>query len=199
MNKPKDWWGDPNNAELWIEQNKIRTNSSKINTTNESTKIVLSEIKKKNFKTILEVGAGDGRIIGPLSKKYKCYSTDINPELSKFVKDKYPLVNVSVNNITNLDFPDNHFDLVYTYQVLQHIHPEDIEKALSELQRVSKKEVWMWEGVGKLDYKNGDKTHNAHNGSWVWHIDKMINCYSITIPENKNVKLRGQRLYKIKV
>jgi len=90
-------------------------------------------------------------------------------------------------------------DLVYTYQVLQHIHPDEIEQALKELMRVAKKEVWLWEGIGRVDYEHGAMTHKAHNGSWVYHIDKMVDCYEVSIPQNKNIKLDRQRLYKIKV
>ena len=88
--------------------------------------------------------------------------------------------------------------MVYTYQVLQHVCPEEIEQAINELIRVSKKEVWMWEGIGKYDYEHGAMTHKAHSGSWVWHINKIINCYSVEIPKNNKITLDRQRVYKYK-
>lgn len=202
--KPKDWWGNPDKAQEWIEQNKKRENSgrAKSNSTLQSQEIVITEIFKKNldFRSVLEVGAGDGRLIGNISKEINinCNSVDINSELSKYVAEHFPKVKTSVGNITNLPFEDNSFDLVFTYQVLQHIHPEDIEQALKELIRVSKKEVWCWEGIGRVDYAHGSMTHKAHNGSWVWKIDEMVECYDVSIPKNNKMKLTRQRLYKIK-
>lgn len=203
-NRPKDWWGNSKNAKSWIEQNEKRENTGdeKTNTTLQSQDIVIKEIskRKKDFKKVLEVGAGDGRLIGGIYNKLKCkcYSVDINKSLSKHVKKKYPKVITKVGDIIKLPFKDNSFDLVYTYQVLQHVAPEDIEQAIKELVRVSKNEVWMWEGIGRVDYEHGAQTSKCHNGSFVWFIDQFINCYSVEIPKNKNIELNRQRLYRFK-
>lgn len=207
MNTPKDWWKSPLNAKEWIEQNNKRTKAGEHNSTVESTKIVLGEIGKfiKNNKpcAILEIGSGDGRLIGSLSNKYNeesinCYATDINKSLLKHIDKNFKNVGTFESDIIRIDAPDDTFDLVFTYQVLQHIPPEDINKAISELVRVSKNEVWMWEGIGRTNYEHGAKTHNAHNGSWVWHIDKMMNCYEVGVPSNEYISLDRQRLYKFK-
>lgn len=203
MNRPKDWWGDPKKAQEWIDQNKRREQGRRrTNTTIQSQEIIIDEVLSNigKFKNILEVGAGDGRLIGNISKEFdvRCNSIDINPELSKYVKKNFPKVKTNVGEIINLPFKDNTFDLVFTYQVLQHVSPDEIERAINELQRVCKKELWMCEGIGRIDYEHGAKTHNAHNGSFVWHIDKMIDCYEVKVPQNKNVKLSRQRLYKWK-
>ncbi len=203
--KPKAWWSDVVNGKVWIEQNKKRedTGRKRSNSTLQSQDMVIFEIFKRQgvFQNILEVGAGSGRLIGNISNEVdiKCSSVDINSELSKYVSEKFPKVKTNVGDICKLPFEDNSFDLVFTYQVLQHIPPEEIKKALSELQRVAKKEVWCWEGIGRVDgYGNGAMTHKAHNGSWVWKIDEIVDCYDVSIPENKNIKLERQRLYKIK-
>jgi len=185
MKKPRDWWGNPDNSKLWIEQVQRRENQKGINTTLESQKIVISEIAKEKFNKILEVGAGNGRLIGNLKGKGGKYSLDINKELSSYVKEKYPHVKTKVGDIVNLPYKDNEFDLVFTYQVLQHVPPENIKQALKELQRVAKN-VWMWEGIGRVDYKHGAQTHTAHNGSWVWHIEEICE-FSIAIHINKNI------------
>ena len=204
------WWGDSNNAKDWIEQNQKRAKSNNgDNTTELSTEIFQNEIvntkfkkSKDKFKTVLEVGSGDGRLIGPLSKKYKkiiCNAVDVNDILLEYIDTNWSDVRTYKGNITELPFKDNEFDLVYTYQVIQHIHPEDIQQALQELIRVGK-EIWMFEGIGTVDYKNGSQTHKAHDGSWVWKIDEMINISDIEVkvPEFEGKKLERQRLYKVR-
>lgn len=201
----KDWWGNSKNAQAWIDQNKRKSEAGEIkdNTTLQSTCMVMRELDKRmdDFKTVLEVGSGDGRLIGEMSilfSKIECSATDINKKLIKYIDKKYPAVKTFFSDITDIECNDNSYDLVFTYQVLQHVDPEHIEKAISELVRIAKKEVWMWEGIGKLDYKHGDQTSKAHNGSWVWHIDKMIDCYEVSVPKNENIELSRQRLYKFK-
>jgi ubiquinone/menaquinone biosynthesis C-methylase UbiE len=210
-NRPKDWWGNPDNAQLWIDQNKKKEDSgdSKLNTTLQSQYIVTDEIGKfiiANLRSdrklrILEVGAGDGRLVGNLSKIYnqeEFSSCDINLKLSEHVHVNFPKVTVSVGQIIDLPYEDKYFDLVYTYQVLQHVSPEEIKLAIDEMTRVSRNEIWAWEGIGKTDLPHGTKTHNAHNGSFVWHVDKLAKCYEVSIPKNKEIALDRQRLYKIK-
>ena len=196
MDKSKDWWGDTENAKKWIDQNKKRTVSGDFNTntTVQSTEIVINEIlsRQKDFSKILEVGSGDGRLIGKLSHGVygDCYCIDINEGLIKYIKGKYQNVKTNVGDVAKLPFRDNSFDLVFTYQVLQHVHPDYIKQALSELKRIAKKEVWMWEGIGRVDgYENGAMTSKVHNGSWVWKIDEMIDCYDVSIPKNDCVSL----------
>ena len=200
MNKPESWWGNPNNAQKWIDQVGKHKNDL---TYTEQPNIVYKEVEKRkeDFNKILEVGSGTGHLIGKLSEELysECWSVDINAELINYITKKYEKVNISYGDIIDLPFDDNSFDLVYTYQVLQHVHPDNIRQALNELLRVTKKELWLWEGIGKGKYGHRDKTHNAHNGSWVYHICEMVECYDVSTPQNDKVKLNGQRLYKIKI
>ena len=139
-----------------------------------------------------------------MSKKYpnkKCCSVDINSELSKYVHEQYPKIKTFVGEVTKLPLKDNSFDLVYTYQVLQHVPPEEMKQALIELQRVAKKEVWLMEGYDVAFHnqkdKNGIKRTDADGGTYSWFFEKLINCYSIE--DQKNQMSLGTRLYKIKI
>lgn len=178
MEKPKDWWGNSDNGKEWVEQidRKQKSGDPKTNTTIVSIDFMINEVKKNDFKTILEVGSGDGRLIGNLSKKYpdiKCYAHDINPYLIHHIKKTFKKVITSVGEIIKLPYPDNHFDLVYTYEVIQHIHPDDIEVALKELYRVTKKQLWNIE-YGEDTVANGELCHKAHNGRYNWYIEQYI-------------------------
>ena len=204
MNKPNDWWGNSNNAKEWIDQ--VERHKNDLSYT-EQPNIVIGELSKHidKFNSITEVGSGTGHLIGNIKKSFpdkECIACDINPSLLKWVGDIYPQINnTQLKDITSgfEVVSDSKPDLVFTYQVLQHIAPEDIEKAISELCRIAKKEVWMWEGIGRYDYNHGNKTSKIYNGSFVWHIDTLVDCYEVSVPKNKNVELSRQRLYKVKV
>jgi len=183
------------NGDSWIQQSDNYDKNG-----DQSIGIVINEIGDK-FDSVLEVGAGTGRLIGNLSNNFasvKYFSLDINLELSRYVSKKYPRVEVACGEIINLPFISKSFDLVYTFQVLQHVEPAEIDQALRELCRVAKKEVWLWESTGKKHNQNnypcGAKMHNCHNGSWVWNIDKMLNCYEV-----KSCGFKKLLLYKIKL
>lgn len=173
MSKPKKWWKNPKIADYWVERAKHYKECG-----DNSDESVVSLVGER-FKSVLEVGAGDGRIIGLLSEKYrvKCSSIDINGKLSHYVHKKYSKVETYAGEIIRLPFKDNQFDLVFTFQVLQHVSPIEIEKALRELVRVAKKEVWCFEGIGKTEgYSHGMQTCTDESGSWVWHIDEIVEC-----------------------
>lgn len=45
--------------------------------------------------------------------------------------------------LTNLPFEDNAFDLVYSADVLEHIHPEEVDAVVKELVRVSRRHLFL--------------------------------------------------------
>lgn len=45
--------------------------------------------------------------------------------------------------LTNLPYEDNSFDLVFSADVLEHIHPEEADIVISELIRVSRRHIFM--------------------------------------------------------
>jgi ubiquinone/menaquinone biosynthesis C-methylase UbiE len=81
-------------------------------------------------KNILEIGIGNGTLIALLQNHgFNVTTCDFDKKLNPHV----------VADITNLPFEDNEFDLVASFQVLEHIPFESTLKALKELYRVSLK------------------------------------------------------------
>lgn len=92
-------------------------------------------------KIILEIGFGDGyglHYLSPFVKK--CVGIDI--KLNNCIKaiKKYNLKNLLAMDGINLGFKEKSFDIVYCFQVIEHISEEEIIKFLKEIKRILKKE-----------------------------------------------------------
>ena len=80
--------------------------------------------------TILEIGKGNGFLSDYLKKlSYSVTTCDFDKNLQPDV----------VADIRNLPFPENSFEAVTAFEVLEHIPFEDFPKALAEIAKVSKK------------------------------------------------------------
>lgn len=101
------------------------------------------------INTLLEVGCGDGRIINRLIGKYKkICGLDISSNALKYVKT--PKIQGSLEK---LPFPDNSFDIVICCEVLEHLPYPIYNKALKEIERVSKNYILISvPNDEKLDY-----------------------------------------------
>ncbi|MCX7909146.1 MAG: class I SAM-dependent methyltransferase [Ignavibacteria bacterium] len=93
-------------------------------------------------KKVLEVGIGAGTdFIQWVRAGAKAYGIDFAPEAVELVKKRLEIYKlhaeeVKVGDAENLDYPDNFFDLVYSFGVIHHT-PNTI-KALEEIIRVLK-------------------------------------------------------------
>lgn len=87
---------------------------------------------KTEPKNVLEVGVGN--------KTVSNYLKNVGCDITTFDHDKHLNPDV-VGDIRNLLFEDNSFDTVLAFEILEHIPFVDVDKALSELSRISKKNV----------------------------------------------------------
>ena len=93
----------------------------------------------------LDFGCGAGRFTQALAEHFEeCYGVDISPQMIELANRfnrfgdqcKYIL-----NQKNDLEiFPDEHFDFVYTSEVLQHMPPELMEPYLVEFVRVLRRD-----------------------------------------------------------
>jgi len=88
--------------------------------------------KELKPKTILEVGVGNKTLFNYL----KQYGFDISTcDIDGDLEPDY------IADIKKLPFEDNSYDIVLAYEILEHMPWEDVDQALKELHRVSKKYV----------------------------------------------------------
>lgn len=95
----------------------------------------LKEVLRTKPKNILEVGVGD-KVFGSFIKN----NTPISYTSVDIAEDLHPDV---LGDVLELPFPDNSFDSVCIFEVLEHIPFDKFEQALKELFRVSKKSVFI--------------------------------------------------------
>jgi SAM-dependent methyltransferase len=89
---------------------------------------------------ILDVGCGKGFLLFDFTKVVpgiEVYGIDISEYAIANSKEEVRS-RLQVGNATNLPFPDQSFDLVYTLNTVHNLHNYDLEKALKEIQRVGK-------------------------------------------------------------
>jgi len=87
------------------------------------------EIVKLRPKRVLEIGIGNGFISKYLKeRKVNVLTLDIDKKLNPDI----------VGSVLDVPFPDNSFEVVACYEVLEHLQYENFYKALSEIFRVSK-------------------------------------------------------------
>jgi SAM-dependent methyltransferase len=91
----------------------------------------------EDCSSILDVGCGDGRITNRLVKKFNhVCGLDTSEEGLKHVESEKVL-----GNLDCLQFTDKSFDLILCCEVLEHLPYQIYEKALKEIERVSKKYI----------------------------------------------------------
>lgn len=91
----------------------------------------LDEVLALRPKSILEVGVGDS-VFGSYIKK----NTKVDYKSVDIAEDLKPDV---VGSVLSLPFPDNFFDVVCVFEVLEHLPYEKFDQALSEISRVANK------------------------------------------------------------
>jgi SAM-dependent methyltransferase len=91
----------------------------------------------------LDVGVARGMFTNAvaLDGRYRTVvGIDIVPKCVATLSDRITLMRMSV---TDLDFPDNSFDSVTCMEVLEHLRGVDLQRALSELRRVCRRQLIM--------------------------------------------------------
>jgi ubiquinone/menaquinone biosynthesis C-methylase UbiE len=98
------------------------------------TKRILETISSND---VLEVGCGRGYLANLISKKHTITACDI--VVPDSLKKKYPKIKFVSGDIENLPFKNGQFDTVVSTHTLE--HTKNLQKAVSELRRVAKKEL----------------------------------------------------------
>lgn len=126
--------------------------------------------RSKGAYKVLEAGCNEGFLsMALLEAGFHVTSIDSDPEMIRRCKEKFG-INALQEDITDLPFMDNEFDLAIGGEVLEHL--SNPGKGLSELFRVSKGRVIITLPIG--EYWLGEKTHQFKIDTTVIEHDQGI-------------------------
>lgn len=134
--------------------------------------MVFSCVDNKKFQKALELGAGDGgqsKIIAGFSDYLICSDLDENSHSwlgTTILQRELPNVEYQILDAQDLsNFPDLHFDLIYSSNLLEHV--PDVDRCFSECHRVLK--------------NNGIMLHVMPNRWWkTFHV--ILSPLKLSIP-----------------
>jgi len=171
------------NTKIWDEYTDENTGTIQENLS----KFVFNSVLTLGGKRILEAGCNIGNNLSEFPVDYEVHGLDMNENALNECRKKYPSFKFEKGSILKIPFPDSCFDIVFTRGVLIHISPDDIEKANSEIFRVSKKWIFNLEYYGEdnkmIKWKRGDDLLWYRNMKERWKQFKVEIITDVEIPE----------------
>lgn len=137
-------------------------------------KMLLSENK---INSILEIGCGDGRVIGQFGYVAIREGIDFSQERLNRAKENFPDVIFKLVDIRNvIDFYDiDSFDCVLLFDVLEHLEAAESDKLLMCAEAIARKAVVVWGPLGQDGlYFNVPKDDDPIGMKHVSIIDKKV-------------------------
>lgn len=126
-------------------------------------KIIKEIVSSKPGLKILDVGCGKGRYLNNLIEDEPgnmYYAVDLSETVMKYIMSEQ--ICKKQGMLTNIDYPDDFFDITYTCEALE--HAVDIKSAIRELARVTKDG-----GIIAVIDKNKEELGRMEIGEWeVW-------------------------------
>lgn len=109
--------------------------------------LTLMKVDKENYNKILDAGCGNGDfsiLLSHLFPESRITGADYSADMIKlcdYTKKDGDNIEFEVANLLNTPFDNNDFDITACINVIHHIHKKDLDKAIEEIARITKKTV----------------------------------------------------------
>ncbi|HCQ12997.1 bifunctional 2-polyprenyl-6-hydroxyphenol methylase/3-demethylubiquinol 3-O-methyltransferase UbiG, partial [Flavobacterium sp.] len=91
-------------------------------------RIFLKSILGKNaFKNTLDLGCGTGRFL-----EFANHGVDISSKMIEIAQSKFPNITIKDGSVSNIPYPENYFDLIFSLHVIMHLDHKITEDFLAE-------------------------------------------------------------------
>jgi len=139
---------------------------------------------------ILDIGCGKGFLLYDFTKVapgIEVHGVDISDYAIEHSKEEIK-DQLQISNATSLPYPDNYFDFVFSLNTFHNLHCYDLDKALKEMQRVSKQHMY----ICVESYRNEEEKTNL----LYW----QVTCEAFNTPEEwewwfKNTNYTGDHSF----
>ncbi|HPU94895.1 MAG TPA: class I SAM-dependent methyltransferase [Candidatus Gracilibacteria bacterium] len=157
-------------------------------------------------KTIIDLGSGDGRVIGHIKKRQSLKNLDItavdlSEEMLKIAKKNYPEIQTVQADASTLQFPDESVDIVIASFLIVHIR--DIDKFFDEVYRVLKKGgIFLFTNIHqrhapKLKLSQTEKIVIKSFHHMPRHVLESLDHSFFTLDQEKIIKEEGMWINQI--
>ncbi|QFJ54994.1 methyltransferase domain-containing protein [Pseudobutyrivibrio xylanivorans] len=157
-------------------------------------KNVLEAVKSigKGKAKVLDIGCGKGRYLKRIIEDLPLnnyYAVDISPYVMKYINDER--IECKQGTLTNIQFPDDYFDCVYTCEALE--HSIDIDSAIREMSRVTRAG-----GLIVVVDKNKKKLGQLDIGEWEQWFDinelrSIMEKYCSEVKVNNDISYENKK------
>lgn len=97
-----------------------------------------------DWERILEVGCANGLVVRKLNKAGKmAYGIDVSELAIRYANERIGARNCIEADVLDIPFKNKFFDAVFSCDVLEHLEENDIDTAIKEITRVTKKWVML--------------------------------------------------------
>lgn len=153
------------------------TNENKSNDNEEFAKFIRDLATSLRATNVLEVGCNIGNDLQGFPENFEVYGLDLNEHALDIAIQRFPSFKFKNGSITELPYGDSSIDFVFTHNVLNYIPEKEMDKAINELYRVSRKYILNCE----LFDENESPIDSTDTSSWKRNVYKRWLSFKVKI------------------
>lgn len=152
------------------------TDENELNYNQEFAKFIRDLATSLKASSVLEVGCNCGNDLREFPKNIEVNGIDLNEHALEIGRKKLDSVKFQKGSILDIPYDDSSMDFVFTHYLLNYIPDHQMEKAISELFRVSKKYILTCES-----FDENECPIKGENEAWKRNVYKRWLNFQVKI------------------